>query len=100
MAQERVPGRERDGAVLTEHERAAVAAMARHVAAEDPEYHDRLNRLGGYELNPLGLPSRWAALPVAIIGAILAFGVLFAVVVMDGNARNGTVEQSRTHLPK
>jgi hypothetical protein len=101
MSQERVPGLASDGATLTAVEQAAMAGIARRIAVEDPQYADRLSRFGGYEVSPLGMPSRWAALPVAIIGAILAFGVLFVVFVVDGGADGaGSTHQTQMHLPK
>ncbi|GAA3232023.1 hypothetical protein [Actinocorallia longicatena] len=102
MAQERVPGLERDGAVLSAAEQAAVTAIARRMSDDDPAYARRLSHLGGYEINPLGLPSKWAAFPVAVVGALLALGVLFAAVVMDSGAaeRAKGTDGVVHHLPK
>lgn len=97
MAQEQVPGLERDGAALTGEELAAMAEIARGVAAEDPEYAERINRLGGYDVSPLGPPSKWVAVPVAIVGALLAVGVLVGAVVLDDGKADTSAPVSQVH---
>ena len=97
MAHERVPGLERDGEELSGRELAAIEEMAQRIYAEDPKYADRISRLGGYALHPLGLPSRWTALPVAIIGALLAVGVIVGAVFMDGSKVDSAVPMSQVH---
>ncbi|MEO5878032.1 MAG: DUF3040 domain-containing protein [Streptosporangiaceae bacterium] len=92
-----VPGLARDGAALTGREMRAMREISRQMTAADPGYAERLNTLGGYEHSPLGMPSRWAALPVAVIGVLLAVGVLFTTVFLDGQGpevdTSGTVVQ-------
>lgn len=61
---------------LSAGERDALAVIADRAAAEDPEYARRLAAFGGYEVSPLGAPSKWTAFPVAVVGVILALGAL------------------------
>jgi hypothetical protein len=78
------PGLSRDGAALTERELRAIQEIAWQVALADPDYVERLSGLGSDEYGPHAMPSRWAALPVAMVGALLVIGVLFTTVVLDG----------------
>lgn len=88
------PGLSRDGAALTERELRAIQEIARQVAHADPDYVERLSGLGGDEHDPPALPSRWAALPVAMVGALLVIGVLFTTVFLDGAGKRVDTSQA------
>ncbi|MDX6740553.1 DUF3040 domain-containing protein [Actinocorallia sp. A-T 12471] len=81
MDQERGPETAHEDVPLSAAERAAVAELAGRVAAEDPEFARRLDRFGGYDVSPLGLPSRWTAVPAALVAALIALGALFGMTV-------------------
>ncbi|ROO84167.1 hypothetical protein EDD29_1684 [Actinocorallia herbida] len=81
MDQERAPEKAHEETSLSAAESAAAAALARRFASDDPELARRLDTLGGYETSPLGLPSRWTAVPAALVAALIAIGALFGMTV-------------------
>jgi hypothetical protein len=66
---------------LSVNEQRVLNEIADRMAAEDPDYARRLSQFGGYETSALGMPGKWVALPVAILGIVLAAmaGLFFAV---------------------
>lgn len=98
MDQERAPEAAHDGAPLTAAERAAIADLARRTAARDPGLARRLDGFGGYEVSPLGLPSRWTALPAALVAAVIAVGAFLGIGAAGGGAAPTTGTAHTLHL--
>ncbi|MFG2001233.1 DUF3040 domain-containing protein [Spirillospora sp. NPDC048911] len=88
---------------LSAAEHRVLDEIAERTAAEDPAYGRRLAAFGGYEGSALGLPSRWALLPVVLVG-LLMLVVFFAAVIAtashdDGAGSTGSTDSpSRVHL--
>jgi hypothetical protein len=84
------PGLSPDGAALTEQELRVVREIARQMAVADPAFAERLNSLGGAER----IQPRWAAV---MIGVLLAVGVLFTTVFLDGAGEPVDTSQAVVH---
>ncbi|GAA2591240.1 DUF3040 domain-containing protein [Actinomadura fulvescens] len=82
---------------LSAAERRVLDEIAEGTAAEDPEYSRRLSAFGGYEGSALGLPSRWALLPVLLVGLLMLVLVFAAAATGEhaGNARNPATGSSQ-----
>jgi DUF3040 family protein len=80
---------------LSVREQQVLGEISRQVAAEDPAYHRRLARFGGYETSALGLPGRWAAFPAALIGIVLV--AMIALFVAVGTPGSGHDAPRATH---
>ena len=87
------PGLTPDGVALTEHELRAVWEIAWRTAVADPAFAERLNSLGRAEHSP----SRWDALSVAMVGVLIAVGVLFTTVFLDGAGERVDTSQTAVH---
>ncbi|GAB2852439.1 hypothetical protein GCM10022221_59830 [Actinocorallia aurea] len=95
MDQERVPETAHEDAPLSAAESAAVAALGRRLAAEDPGFARRIGGFGGYETSPLGLPTRWTAVPAALVAVLIAalalLGATAAEAPAPGSVHQGTI---------
>ncbi|MEU5880702.1 DUF3040 domain-containing protein [Spirillospora sp. NPDC047279] len=80
---------------LSAAENRVLNEIARRTAAEDPEYTRRLSAFGGYDSSVMGLPSRWALLPVVLVG-LLMLAVFFAATIATAGHAGGTDDADRT----
>jgi hypothetical protein len=84
------PGLTPDGVALTERELRAVREIAWRTAVADPAFAERLHSLDCSEHGS----SWWDALPVAMVGVLLAVGVLFTTVFLDGAGKRVDTSQA------